>query len=83
MSRDALVLYVSRSGDANLRLFDEKGMLTGERTAKSVKHVRVEAGKCSVDISFAEFEAAIVVLVSGSVVYEQRNNVLGVRCVGD
>lgn len=83
MGRRTLVLYLAKSGGARLRIFDEKGMLAKEEGAEAVKHVRIEADGCSADVSFAEFEAAVVVRVSGAVSYERRNSVVGVRCVGD
>lgn len=83
MSASILVLYVSKEGGVDIRLFDSNGMLVREQFAVSVKHIKVEAEKCSADISFAEFETGIVVRVSGNGRYEQKNNVLEVRCVGD
>lgn len=78
-----LVLYVSKEGGVDIRLFDSNGMLVREQCAASIKHIKVEAEKCSADISFAEFEAGILVRVSGRASYEQKNSVLEVRCVGD
>ncbi len=83
MDRSTLVLYVGKTGSASLLVLDEKGMVTREQSMASVRHVKIEADGCSIDVSFAEFEAAVVIRVSGSVSYEQRSCVLGVRCVGD
>lgn len=82
MSKATLVLYVSKDRGAGVQFFDDKGMLREEQTAGSVKHVRVEAHSCSLSISFAEFETAIVVKVSGNVSVERKNGVLEVRCLG-
>lgn len=82
MGGPSLVLYVGRDGGADVRLFDDKGMLREERTEGSVAHIRVEAGGCSLSISFAEFDEALVIRVSGGVRVERRNGVLEVRCVG-
>lgn len=82
MSKAALVLYMSKEGGVDVQLFDDKGMLREERAAGPAKHIRVEASSCSLNISFAEFEEAIVVKVSGNVSVERKNGVLEVRCVG-
>ncbi|MEM2006627.1 MAG: hypothetical protein QXG17_01585 [Sulfolobales archaeon] len=83
MSSSVLVLYMGKEGNTEIRLFDDTGMLKREVLAESIKHVRVYASECSTDISFAEFEAAIVVKVSGNISFEQKGNVLEVRCVGN
>ncbi|MEM1910302.1 MAG: hypothetical protein QW504_00225 [Sulfolobales archaeon] len=83
MSSSALVLYVSKDGRTEVRLFDDRGMLKQEAPVELVKHVTVYASKCSVDVSIAEFETAVIIRISGNTIYEQKNNVLEVRCVGD
>ncbi|MEM0352186.1 MAG: hypothetical protein QW459_04295 [Sulfolobales archaeon] len=83
MSSSALVLYVSKDGRTEVRLFDDRGMLKQEAPVELVKHVTVYASKCSIDVSFAEFETAVIIRISGNTIYEQKNNVLEVRCVGD
>ncbi|MEM1623031.1 MAG: hypothetical protein QW780_05350 [Sulfolobales archaeon] len=83
MSSGALVLYVGRDGRTEVRFFDDRGMLKREVSMELVKHVAVYVSKCSIDISFAEFEAAVILKISGNTIYKQKNNVLEVRCVED
>lgn len=82
MGSVTLVLYVRKDGDADVSLYDEKGSLTRKQELTSIRHVRIEADKCASDISFAEFENAIVFRMSGKVDLKLRSGVLEVRCVG-
>jgi len=79
---ETLVLYLTKGGRADLRVYSSEGKLSRSDTAGSVKHVRLELGGCSADVSFAEFEDALVIRVSGRVEYSVKGSVVGVRCVG-
>lgn len=83
MSSAILVAYIrSKEGAVTLSRYDHRGMLLESSEMKGVNHVSIEAEKCSLDISFAEFDYAIMLRVSGGISYKQVNNVLEVRCVG-
>ncbi|MCS7099798.1 MAG: hypothetical protein RMH84_06295 [Sulfolobales archaeon] len=82
MGSGTLVLYVRKDGDVDASLYDEKGLLARKQELTSVKHIKIEADKCVSDISFAEFENAIVVRASGKVDLKLRSGVLEVYCVG-
>gem|GEM_PF-1306222 len=82
MRSETLVLYLTKGGRADLRVYSSEGKLSRSDTAGSVKHVRLELGGCSADVSFAEFEDALVIRVSGRVEYSVKGSVVGVRCVG-
>lgn len=83
MSTSVLVLYVGRKRGADVLLYDDKGMLKEEQTLTPVEHIRIETGECSTNVSFSEFDVAIVIKVSGKVGFNHKNNVFEVRCVGD
>lgn len=83
MSSTTLVVYVkSREGVTTVSLYDHRGLLLESLEMKGVDHVSIEAEKCSLDVSFAEFDHAVMLRVGGSVSYRQVNKVLEVRCVG-
>jgi len=79
---ETLVLYLTKGGSADLRVYSSEGRLSRSDTAGSVRHVRLELGSCSADVGFAEFEDAVVIRVSGRVEYSVKGSVVGVRCVG-
>lgn len=76
------VLYLDRGGSADIRVYNSSGMLRESLSLSGVRHVRLDVDKCSLDISFAEYDVAIVLRVSGRVSYKSVSNVLEVRCVG-
>ncbi|MCX8184207.1 MAG: hypothetical protein RMI56_04930 [Sulfolobales archaeon] len=82
MNSSTLVLYVNKDGSTDVRLYDEKGLLVKEQNLTSVKHIKIGADRCVADISFAEFEDAVVLRVTGKIDLAYRSSVLEVSCIG-
>jgi len=82
LSSATLIVYVSKGGATTVSLYDHSGMLLENLEMRGVSHVSVVAERCSLNVSLAEFDSAVMLRVSGSITYKQVSNVLEVRCVG-